>query len=659
MQRFNPNQTTRKMYRPAGWVHALLTLLVVLTMPLAAALAANPVQAQTPPATLVDVAGGAYEQVEVVLQADQAPVPGGVATFTFTAKPLRNAPDLTIIWDLPDGAILLGGAASENLGAVAAGQTVQQTRQVQFPQAGIYTVSAKAVYHPDAATSLTGMGILFFTINATNSTASDLDPRTPRYTPPVHKPTIDKSNKAVAAGALGPNAPQGCFNVQGFLTRGDRQPTPSGYVDVGGSAVPLHNILVEMREEDTISDDSDGHTVTDANGHFEFHFCDDDGFLNDELELYFRVCAEVWDGPNKIARIDDYDDDELYCFDSGIKDSEGGTVDFDVTAYSINSTEAQVFNIADSIYWAWKYWNNNGGPAITNTILVYWSGGKNQKGSFYSDTRTTMVVGDDPADLSPRRSFAQWHQLVEGTSEPWRSSDFTVARLVGDVLADVVLQFRSVRTLIVQDQLAQVSQQVRQSDQPVIVADAGGRILVANEAFDRLLQSAHPHFESIEDLAPYFTEPSKVRQGLRELISQRRSWRGELSLNPRSGQPKALIARADPVFAAADRVLGFVLLFTDLTERKAADAARRRFQQETIERHRSMSQPLDTNTDLMYRNLMSSLVGNAQLAALEITEGLNLDRVPDMLDSVQSSVSRSAEMLEHLLWHTSRQTREK
>lgn len=270
-----------------------------------------------------------------------------------------------------------------------------------------------------------------------------------------------------------------------------------------------------------------------------------------------------------------------------------------------------------------------------------------------------MVVGDDPADLSPRRSFAQWHQLVEGTSEPWRSSDFTVARLVGDVLADVVLQFRSVRTLIVQDQLAQVSQQVRQSDQPVIVADAGGRILVANEAFDRLLQSAHPHFESIEDLAPYFTEPSKVRQGLRELITQRRSWRGELSLNPRTGQPKALIARADPVFAAADRVLGFVLLFTDLTERKAADAARRRFQQETIERHRSMSQPLDTHTDLMYRNLMSSLVGNAQLAALEITEGLDLDRVPDMLDSVQSSVSRSAEMLEHLLWHTSRQTREK
>ena len=25
---------------------------------------------------------------------------------------------------------------------------------------------------------------------------------------------------------------------------------------------------------------------------------------------------------------------------------------------------------------------------------------------------------DDPSELSPRRSFAQWHQVVEGTSDP-------------------------------------------------------------------------------------------------------------------------------------------------------------------------------------------------------------------------------------------------
>ena len=44
--------------------------------------------------------------------------------------------------------------------------------------------------------------------------------------------------------------------------------------------------------------------------------------------------------------------------------------------------------------------------------------------------------------------------------------------------------------------------------------------------------------------------------------------------------------RADPVFSAPGRVLGFVFLFTDLSERKAAEAARRRFQESVIERNR-------------------------------------------------------------------------
>ena len=64
---------------------------------------------------------------------------------------------------------------------------------------------------------------------------------------------------------------------------------------------------------------------------FHFNFCDDDGVLNDDLELYFRVCAEVWDGPNKIARVENIDERDLYCWDSDIIDSEGGDVNFDLT----------------------------------------------------------------------------------------------------------------------------------------------------------------------------------------------------------------------------------------------------------------------------------------------------------------------------------------
>jgi hypothetical protein len=48
-----------------------------------------------------------------------------------------------------------------------------------------------------------------------------------------------------------------------------------------------------------------------------------------------------------------------------------------------------------------------------------------------------MVIGDTPADLSPRRSFAQWHQLVERTSDPWTPADLAVYRAAGRAVLNV------------------------------------------------------------------------------------------------------------------------------------------------------------------------------------------------------------------------------
>lgn len=376
---------------------------------LAIGLTVTPAHGQAPQ-QLVDIAGGAYNGIEVTLRADRSPLPGEVATFQVSATPLRPAPELTITWALPDGGELLGGGAITTLGGFNAGETAAQTRQVQFPRAGVYTVRVQATYQPNAATTLTAVGVLFFDVRAEGTRVSDVDPRTPIYVAPAARPTVDKRHLVVAADAWGPDIPDGCFAVTGFLTREERQPlaNPPRYVDQLGSAVPVRNMLVEMREEDTISDDSYGHTVTDANGRFDFHFCDDDGVLNDELELYYRVCAEVWEGPNKIARIEHLGERELYCFDSRIIDSEGGTVDFDLQVFTINSIEAQVFNIGHSLYWAWRYWNNNlgaGAPFFDRAVTVFWEAGKGN-GSFYNDTRGAMVIAGDAS------SADQWDDSV-------------------------------------------------------------------------------------------------------------------------------------------------------------------------------------------------------------------------------------------------------
>lgn len=270
------------------------------------------------------------------------------------------------------------------------------------------------------------------------------------------------------------------------------------------------------------------------------------------------------------------------------------------------------------------------------------------------DPLSPVVIGSDPSDLSPRRSFAQWHQLVEGTSEPWTRADLAAARLIGQSVADIVLQFRAVRTLIAQDQLEQLSRHVRISDQPVVIADAAGRILLMNEAFTSMLPRDHPMSPGLDGLATAFVRPERFLRGVADLLEYRRSWRGELLLRSDGNRETPLMIRADPVQPTRERVLGFVLLFSDLTDRKAAEAARNRFQEGIIQSHRINTVRLDSKNDLVYQNLLTSVIENAQLAALEITYGVETGRIADLLESVRNSTLRTAEVLEHLIWHASR-----
>ena len=213
---------------------------------------------------------------------------------------------------------------------------------------------------------------------------------------------------------------------------------------------------------------------------------------------------------------------------------------------------------------------------------VTWGGNPFQK----------VSTSDDPLELSPRRSFAQWHQVVEGTSDPWTVPDLTAAQLIGASVTDVIVQFRSVRILIAQDQLEQVLRQVRSSDQHVVVANADGQILEANPAFAAVLGSGNRPVRALDDLPYYFTDPGEIQRRLQLLKQSRQPWRGEVELENARGERKPLLVRADPVMSSPERVLGYVLLFMDLTERKAADAARRRFQEGILQSHRKPKGPL-------------------------------------------------------------------
>ena len=270
------------------------------------------------------------------------------------------------------------------------------------------------------------------------------------------------------------------------------------------------------------------------------------------------------------------------------------------------------------------------------------------------DPLKPVELGATQTELSPRRSFAKWYQLVEGTAEAWTLPEVTTIRMIADTVADVILQFRSVRMLIAQDQLDLVSRQMRTSDQPVVIANAAGHILLSSEGFERLLPPSHAPLASVEDLAVLFKDRAEMARRLREILRGRRTWRGEVTLKTAIGEQRHLLVRADPILSSPERVLGFVLLFTDLTDRRTADAARRRFQERIVETRRKLGVRLDTKSDLIYRSLLSSIIESAQVAALEITDSVVTSQMPAMLETIRSSVTRAAEILEGLIWHSSR-----
>ncbi len=260
-----------------------------------------------------------------------------------------------------------------------------------------------------------------------------------------------------------------------------------------------------------------------------------------------------------------------------------------------------------------------------------------------------VEVGDDPRDLSPRRSFSQWHQVVEGTSINWSAVEIMAAKLIGESIEDLIYQFRAVSTLIVQDQFIQTCRDVQLAQQPILVANQMGEILLMNEAFEKLLNPESASLKHIEELRVLFHESDAENKVFFNLLKEKKKWRGEIKLNIDSEQGNDFLLRADPVQGYAGKFIGFVLYFTNISERKIIESARKGFQENILERQHKITALRDTQSDPIYREIMSSVVVNARLAALEITDGSKLESVPEMLDKVEQSVNRTADLIERLI----------
>ncbi|NJM42587.1 MAG: hypothetical protein HC853_18505, partial [Anaerolineae bacterium] len=172
-----------------------------------------------------------------------------------------------------------------------------------------------------------------------------------------------------------------------------------------------------------------------TNGRYSFSFCDDDGWFDDELELYIQVQARIYrNGKYVVAVEDDGVIDDIYEFKSTITKSSGGSYTRDLRATVFQS---EVLNIADAVYEGWQMWNDHGGAKGDDAIFdseaeVHYEPGENHKNSFYNDKFLTggnvfnnddITVADDPSDPDPWDDGVILHEWAHMADDHYSCDD--------------------------------------------------------------------------------------------------------------------------------------------------------------------------------------------------------------------------------------------
>ena len=252
------------------------------------------------------------------------------------------------------------------------------------------------------------------------------------------------------------------------------------------------------------------------------------------------------------------------------------------------------------------------------------------------------IVGDDPLELSPRRSFAAWSVIVRGTAVPWSSVEIALARAIGWALIDIILQIHAVRLLIAEHQLTQIRSTVESSGEAVFIADAQGRRLYSNDAFGQLVARPVDALAGLKDIVPLFTHPQVVGKTLDALMAVHQPWRGELALARADGEPLPVNVRAEVVPGSNGSILGFMLILIDLSASKQAAAARRHLEQSLSVAPRGAefdAQALDSRES---DEVICAILTNASLAAMDIADAAPIGpSAAHLLEELEASTKRA------------------
>jgi light-regulated signal transduction histidine kinase (bacteriophytochrome) len=275
----------------------------------------------------------------------------------------------------------------------------------------------------------------------------------------------------------------------------------------------------------------------------------------------------------------------------------------------------------------------------TRPDLLVWLRKEQLQTVTWAGDPTKPVLGNDPLELSPRRSFEAWSERVRGSALPWTATELALARAIGGALVDIVVQVHAVRLLIAEHQLTRTRATITNSRQPVLICNGDGRPLLANTAFETLCGCNAAALPDWAAVAALFTAPSLVAALRTTLRHAHQPWRGELALQQGSGTPLPVGLRAEVVPSRDGGVLGIILTLDDRSEAQRAVAARAVLE-------RSLAQAARPVADLRLDGdaVMQSILTHARLAALDIADASADAPMAPVLDELTASTRRAAEL---------------
>jgi light-regulated signal transduction histidine kinase (bacteriophytochrome)/CheY-like chemotaxis protein len=124
--------------------------------------------------------------------------------------------------------------------------------------------------------------------------------------------------------------------------------------------------------------------------------------------------------------------------------------------------------------------------------LVFFRRQISQSVTWAGDPNKPALPGADGLRLSPRKSFAAWHETVRGHSAPWTESDLQMAERLRVTLLEVVLQLSD---------LAEQERRVSRERQEILIAELNHRVRNILGLIRGLVKQSQGNAESVEEFA--------------------------------------------------------------------------------------------------------------------------------------------------------------